>query len=271
MLAPLYSLSGFDWVTPWLDARQRLGLDNEGELIWPFIPKFGPSGDPVNVPALSAELGKILRLVLGVASSPPNTLRSHSLKATPLSWAAKYGLSLTTRRTLGHHSDPGARSADLYARDPMGAPVGELTKVLRDIKRQHFLPDRPRTGRFPRASPVASPDADSDTCDSEAGRTDDSSGADGEDSTDVEDTHEVPDNGRLLHLASVDQHPVRAMDMHGRECHRHKVSGVQHVAMEGSHKLLCGRIISANYVLTTGPWESAPVCATCVAARSKDL
>lgn len=271
VLAPLYSLSGFDWITPWLDARQRLGLDNEGELIWPFIPKFGPSGDPVNVPALSAELGKILRLVLGVASSPPNTLRSHSLKATPLSWAAKYGLSLTTRRTLGHHSDPGAKSADLYARDPMGAPVGELTKVLRDIKRQHFLPDRPRTGRFPRASPVASPEADSDTCDSEAGRTDDSSGADTEDSTDVEDTHEVPDNGRLLHLASVDQHPVRAMDMRGRECHRHKVSGVQHVAMEGSHKLLCGRIISANYVLTTGPWESAPVCATCVAARSKDL
>jgi len=271
VLAPLYSLSGLDWVTPWLDSRQRLGLDNEGELAWPFIPKFGPSGDPVNAPALSAELGKILRLVLGVVSSPPNTLRSHSLKATPLSWAAKYGLSLVTRRTLGHHSDPGAKNADLYARDPMGAPVGELTRVLRDIKRLHFLPDRPRTGRFPRAAPRVPSAEASDTSDSDAGRTDDSSGADTEESTDVEDMHEVPDNGRLMQLTPAEQRPIRAIDMQGRQCHRHKVSGIQHVAMEGSHKLLCGRVISANYVPTTGPWESAPVCATCVMAKSKDL
>ena len=271
VLAPLYSLSGLDWVTPWLDARARLGLDNEGELVWPFIPKFGPSGDPVEAPALSAELGKILRMVLGIVSSPPNSMRSHSLKATPLSWAAKHGLALPTRRTLGHHCDPSAKSADLYARDPMGAPVGELVKVLHDIKRQHFLPDRPRTGRFPRVERRALPEEDSDSSDSVAGRSGDSSGTDTEESTDVEDTCEVPDNGCLLRLTSLERRPGKAVDMEGKECHRHKVSGVQHVALDGAHKLLCGRVISANYVLTTGPWESAPVCATCMAAKSKDL
>ena len=271
VLAPLVTLSDLDWPSAWIDARRKLGMTLDGDLMEPFIPKFGASGEVVNTPALSAELGRILRLCLNikVAEGEQNATRSHSLKATPLSWASKFGLKLETRRALGHHCDPSARSADLYARDPMGAHVAELERVLQFIKMQKFFPDRPRTARFAQSvlspsKPPAMPAGDEDSDDVE-GLSSDSSAMDTEGSSDVDDVRELPDNSHLAKHLLMSHKPELPP---GRLCWRHKVSGVQHFAKPDAGKLLCGRLITANYDSTAGFWDSMQTCATCKQAKA---
>ena len=271
VLAPLVSLSDLDWPAAWIEARRKLGMTLDGDLEEPFIPKFGSNGEVVQVPALSAELGRVLRLCLNiqVKEGEQNITRSHSLKATPLSWASKYGLKLETRRALGHHCDPAARSADLYARDPMGAHVAELERVMQFIKLQKFFPDKPRTARFagtaissskPPAKLVEDEDSDGVT-----GLSSDSSAMDTEDSSDVDDIRELPDNSHAAkHLMMLDKPELPL----GKRCWRHKISGVQHFAKPEAAKLLCGRLITANYDDTAGFWESMQTCSTCRQAKT---
>ena len=38
LVCPLFSMSGLDWVTQWLMAREAVGLVNEGRFDKPFIP-----------------------------------------------------------------------------------------------------------------------------------------------------------------------------------------------------------------------------------------
>ena len=55
---------------------------------------------------------------------------SHSLKATLLSWAAKFGLNEGTRRLLGGHVKPGTTCILTYSRDVLAAPLRRLGRVL---------------------------------------------------------------------------------------------------------------------------------------------
>ena len=70
------------------------------------------------------------------------------MKATLLSWAAKYGLDKATRRTLGYHADPADKAVETYSRDAMAAPLRHLDRVLEAVRRGAFDPDATRSGFF---------------------------------------------------------------------------------------------------------------------------
>ena len=66
-----------------------------------------------------------LQLILTKVLIPvvPPALTIHSAMATLLSWAAKAGLSLGDRRSLGMHAKPGDLSALEYSRDALAGPL----------------------------------------------------------------------------------------------------------------------------------------------------
>ena len=69
----------------------------------------------------------------------------HTLKATPLSWSAKWGLDPDVRAILGHHST-GKTSAECYARDSLAKPLRDFELVLQQIRTKAFSPDATRSG-----------------------------------------------------------------------------------------------------------------------------
>ena len=78
---------------------------------------------------------------------PKETRRptSHSLKATTLSWCAKFGIEPHSRLILGHHST-NSRSADIYARELLASPLREYENMLQHVRQGTFCPDNTRSG-----------------------------------------------------------------------------------------------------------------------------
>lgn len=76
----------------------------------------------------SSEVSRFLRLALGEpeVQADPGAPRvsSHSLKATCLSWAAKYGCSTSVRSLLGRHVSAVQETQAVYSRDLAVAPTG---------------------------------------------------------------------------------------------------------------------------------------------------
>eukprot|EP00971_Amphidinium_carterae_P100654 1991321-Amphidinium_carterae.1 len=50
-------------------------------------------------------------------------IATHSLKATALSWCAKYGVSREHRQILGYHAIRGIKSFLHYSRDEQAVPL----------------------------------------------------------------------------------------------------------------------------------------------------
>ena len=73
---------------------------------------------------------------------------SHGLKATALSWAAKWGLGREQRQILGYHIVEGASSALHYSRDEQSAPLRALEQVYESTRDGGFSPDATRSGYF---------------------------------------------------------------------------------------------------------------------------
>ena len=72
---------------------------------------------------------------------------AHSMKATTLSFLAKYGASEADRLVLGHHADTSGSLA-VYSRDLQAKPLRALDQCLDAIRRKVFLPDVSRSGYF---------------------------------------------------------------------------------------------------------------------------
>ena len=81
---------------------------------------------------------------LEVSGSPDETT-SHSLKATTLVWAARFGIDDNHRTILGHHSLKG-NSMACYSRDVLSLPLRHLCTMLDSIKRGLYRPDQTRSG-----------------------------------------------------------------------------------------------------------------------------
>ena len=69
----------------------------------------------------------------------------HTLKGTPLSWCAKWGLDPDCRAILGHHAT-GKSSVECYSRDNLAKPLREFELVLQQIRTRSFSPDSTRSG-----------------------------------------------------------------------------------------------------------------------------
>ena len=126
VVAPMLTVSGRPWWTSWMESRRSVGIAADGELDKPILCRFSPLGEPEGMSLQATETGAMLRCVLGIRDENINTIRSHSLKVTCLSWLAKYGIPLEYRRSLGHHLDVSAQSAECYSRDAMAPALRKL-------------------------------------------------------------------------------------------------------------------------------------------------
>ena len=76
-------------------------------------------------------------------------LSVHSLKATGLAWAARYGLAWPDRSILGRHQFSTNETVAVYSRDLAVGPVTKFAGVLASIFKGAFCPDAERSKHFP--------------------------------------------------------------------------------------------------------------------------
>ena len=141
--ASVFSLSGQPWIHHFIQARRHLQLENSGKLSSPFLPRridAALSQQPVT----SSQINKLLREVLR-----SDTVRSHSLKHTCLSFAAKRGLDPHVRKLLGYHLDHHEVTLATYSRDLLAEPLRQLKTLLTEIQSGIFVPDSTRSGYLP--------------------------------------------------------------------------------------------------------------------------
>ena len=263
LVAPIYSLGGVDWFRAWLQSREALGLETNGRLSYPFLCRFSSEGKPLQQEVTSSECGKLLRRALRVEDGVSG-IKSHSLKATALSWAGKFGISLETRRLLGHHLDCNAQSAEAYNRDSMGPAVNQLVGTLGAIKQGSFVPDASRSGRFVKQSGPEIP-PNQEQSDSDSSYVPSSS-----DSSDSEDDpFSAPGDSTLLwHLVTPGLRPGFIEVPDTCTVYRNNVSGMQHLKLHGSVKFLCGRRECNRYTYFAGkPVVGVAMCEHCMGSR----
>ena len=141
------------WLDLWMSLRKKAGLPTSGRLegaVMPAPDLVRPGGWLVR-PISCAETTRLLRAYLACEDSD---LKSHSLKRTALSWAAKAGVDREQRRLLGRHASAVQGSDSIYATDLMVDPVRALGAVVKLIRKDQFLPDGDRAGFFPQGNPT---------------------------------------------------------------------------------------------------------------------
>ena len=155
-------LTGTSWYHAWLQLRADFKLN--------FGPKLAsmrtvrPDGSLSDKPLDSADATKWLQELLlrgDFQKAQVCRVTSHGLKATALSWAAKWGLGREQRQILGYHIVEGASSALHYSRDEQSAPLRALERVYESIRDGSFNPDATRSGYFRKRGTVAVSEIDS--------------------------------------------------------------------------------------------------------------
>ena len=154
-------LTGTSWYQAWLQLRADFKLD--------FGPRVAsmrtvrPDGALSDKPLDSSDATKWLQELLlrgDFQKAQVCKVTSHGLKATALSWAAKWGLGREQRQILGYHIVEGASSALHYSRDEQSAPLRALEQVYESIRDGSFSPDATRSGYFRKRGTVAVSAAD---------------------------------------------------------------------------------------------------------------
>ena len=162
LVIPLRGLSGLDWWSEFTMARASMGLEDiieqaEAEEVKPGAEK--PLVMPGNAGAGKAQIGAdevsatLVQLLLaaGFAEESVKNIASHSLKATMLTFAGKYGIPVQARQILGFHKVKGEESALNYNRDNLGEPMDQLTELITELREGIFAPDAPRGSRKPKS------------------------------------------------------------------------------------------------------------------------
>ena len=136
LAAPGLGVHGTDWVSKWIAAFEKLGIDPFTDVRGCVMPAPDAEGKPLARALESDEAGCWLRLLIGEKfnrSDCQRPISSHSLKATMLSFAAKRGYSHQDRLSLGHHVQP-YRLADVYARDAAARDLRLLDSLIREVR-----------------------------------------------------------------------------------------------------------------------------------------
>ena len=148
IVAPACGLSG-PWAARWMATRRSAGLNAANDMT--ILPAMGEAGVWTDVPFTTVEFASSVREVLlrhGVSAEALTNIGAHSMKATLLSWTAKYGIAKPIRRTLGYHTDANDKAVETYSRDAMALPLRELERVLEAVRVGSFFPDSTRSGLF---------------------------------------------------------------------------------------------------------------------------
>ena len=163
ILIPARGVNGEVWVSDALQAFSEAGVRLENPIDGPLLPApAGEAGAFLGRSLMSNEVSALLRNFLGIPNGGQGDetplVSSHSLKATTLAWAARYGLSPSTRSLLGRHSSCLNETFAVYSRDLMVSPVVELQHVIDAIANKEFSPDEQRSRFFGQATGSAPQD-----------------------------------------------------------------------------------------------------------------
>ena len=145
LVAPIWGLEAPAWGLMWKKVAREAGVDFSEAFAGPVLPAPLKNGTWGSRSVGSSEASKWLLALLNKVSDNLETVSSHSLKCTTLSWLAKAGADEAHRLVLGHHSS-GRGSLEIYSRDMLAAPLRTLEGVLRQIRVGALQPDRTRSG-----------------------------------------------------------------------------------------------------------------------------
>ena len=254
MSAPVRTLTEGDWSGTWMRLRREVGLvTGEGK---PLLPAPQESGGWAGVPLSASSAGVWLRALLEGTDGPPvQSIGTHSMKCTMLSWCAKYGLDIAVRRALGYHTSSADKSVNIYARDCMSTPLRELQKVIDAVANEDFMPDETRSGFF----------RDGDVRNHNKVPVDDI-----DSSSESSQDEECKDQGR--DEAAIDRVAGRwqcnretSLTSLAAVYFRHQSSRCIHILLdESGAQFSCGRRISTAYErLPKAPAFAHPLCSTC--------
>lgn len=153
LVAPAIGPLGRCWLLEFIEARRELGLrdipsiaSRSHDLSFINVPSFATVDCEVQVPISSTELSDRLRALLasGFSSLELEGISSHSLKATLLSFANKWGTTLEVNELLGFHVNREHGSALNYTRDALCHPIRQLMSMVADLHEGKFMPDASR-------------------------------------------------------------------------------------------------------------------------------
>ena len=222
-------------------------------------------------------------------------LSAHSLKATGLSWSARFGMSWPDRAILGRHQSHTNETVAIYSRDLAVGPVTRFSEMLKAISQGTFCPDAERSKYFPFPPvPTSMPveevqdelavrgpnfgDVEESACKVESSEvqnplaggviilsdSDSTESESGESciATDSSDNDEPPQKRPRAFQA----------EKHYREAtwFAHKKSGLLHfcwadpVVASGNRRMTaCGRMVSANYAAMDESTDGNRLCVIC--------
>ena len=162
IVIPARGVDGSVWVADALQALSSVGAllstPIDGPLLRaPLDNDLGFMQRGLRASEVSMMLRRFVESPDPVPGSECEIISSHSLKATTLSWCARYGLSPAIRSLLGRHASSLNETYAIYSRDLACAPTAELQKVVDAIAEGRFLPDSQRSEFF--CDPVAGGEA----------------------------------------------------------------------------------------------------------------
>ena len=154
LVAPAMGVTNEPWVDRWISVRQAMNIEMPPKHA--VMPAPASDGRATVRPLSATEAGAWMRkLLYGTKDQlKGRRLSAHSLKATTLSFAAKFGLTAEVRLQLAYHVS-GFKMLHTYSRDAAAQPLIELEKVLSAIRLGKFVPDSTRSGRFVSEAPEA--------------------------------------------------------------------------------------------------------------------
>ena len=153
IIVPARGVNGEIWVKDAIEVFDAAGVQLSDIIDGPLVhAPCSSNGGFMRRGLRSSEVSVLLRRFINVDEPQPGSdaeiPSSHSLKATTLSWCARYGLSPATRSLLGRHTQALTETFAIYSRDLMSAPVAELQRVIDEISDGCFCPDNPRSEFF---------------------------------------------------------------------------------------------------------------------------
>ena len=274
--AVAFSISGQPWIHHYIQSRRDFSLTNAGKMNFPFLPDRSHQ-DICSEAVSSSTITKILREVL---HSP--SLRSHSLKHTLLSFAAKRGFDPHIRKLLGYHLDHQEVTLATYSRDLLAEPLRQLKSMLHEIQAGSFKPDSTRSGylssspTLPIIKNTQTTSSDQPTASIEHAEPPEEHSA-----QDVDDESSSSSSGSssssLSDDSDVENVPSFPVEL-AEHCFSHvqKFIPVKHRLTHRLHlmkdptqsRLICGRALSQTYErLSDFPQHPLPTCVQCFASK----
>ena len=274
MVAQITGLCDNSWALAWVRAMQKSGL--QCGIGKPLLPAPLAAGEWDTVP-ISAEAATnwIRKLLMDEPTVNEDEakyimmLGTHSCKTTILSWAAKKGTDLQTRKIMGYHSLGKQNAVFIYGRDNISPALREISEIVKMVATKKFLPDCTRSGYFPDDGNCQEACKDVDEPTPEELRADSSS----EDSADDDHIEHAENEAAIDEMVGewIGNFDPEILPREHDRYLRHSVSRVFHlIGDESGCSLTCGRLVTKSYeALDVLPKVLHPVCKQCFSMFAK--